>query len=412
MGVFHIFGYTAIAGIILMAIQVLFKKTAFSAVNLLRNWMGSLFIFSGVVKAIDPLGTAYKIAEYFEVLHLDFLNRFSVAFSVGMIVLELVLGVAMIIAWKPKITNIITLLLIIFFCFLTGYTYLSGWDLHKLTFDAANMKVTSCGCFGDFIKLEPKVSFFKDLILLVGCILMMIWTRKIKGIIVGPFWGNIIITLSLVISIWFCLRNYVWNEPIVDFRPYKIGTDIKAASIPGKAPVVEMAFKYKNKKSGEEKVFSLKELPKDMDNWAFVDRSDKILDPGIPAKITGFIVQNENGEEVTESLLNDANYSFWVVTYNINKTNKEGLKNKVNPIMNAALKAGYNVMGLSQNATPAFAKEVGDAYPIFFCDEVPLKTMGRGNPVILLIRNGVIIDKWHWSQLPEFNDIAAKDLKK
>ena len=409
MGIYHIFLYTGIAGIVLTLILTLIRRPENAILDILKNWMGSLFIFSGVVKAIDPLGTAYKISEYFEVLHLTFLEPFCTELSVAMIVLEIVLGVAMIIGWQSRLTYIVTFLLLIFFTFLTGFTYLSGWDLKTLTFDATKMKVTSCGCFGDFIKLEPRLSFIKDLILIVAGLVLIIFSKRIKDVFKNKWIGNGIVIVSTVFTLWFCLRNYVWNEPIVDFRPYKIGVNNKEDRTPKKPPVLEMQFVYKNKKSGKSESFGLKNLPADLaDNWEFVERKDKVLDPGIPAKILDFMIQHQ-GEDITEDILNNPDYSFAVVAYDIHKTKTSAIKDKINPFMEKARLAGYDVFGVSQNADSSFLKANAIKYPFYFGDAVFLKTIGRGNPVILELRDGVIMNKWHWAKFPSWEEVA-KDL--
>src|ERR1700733_10193181 len=126
------------------------KKTFLNTARLI---VGVLFIFSGLIKANDPLGLSYKMQEFFEVWNLHGLNDFTLAFSVIMIVFEIVAGVAILLGWQMKLFSWLLLLLIVFFTFLTGYAYLSG-------------KVRECGCFGDCIPLTAGESFTKDLVLL------------------------------------------------------------------------------------------------------------------------------------------------------------------------------------------------------------------------------------------------------
>ena len=466
-----IFLYTGLAGLGLTLLHFLlnklfkqfFTKQENYLLELIKNWVGALFIFSGIVKAIDPIGTSIKIGEYFEVLHLEFLLPFTLTFSVGMIVAEIVMGAALIVGWQGFITAAFTYLLIIFFTFLTGFTYVSGYcpsilflvisGLVLLTititaflkdpkmrrngifltialgliaflfckfsnqcllcaFSEVNMKVTSCGCFGDFIKLKPKQSFSKDLILLVATLYILFNYVKIKPITNKLWVVNTKILLVAIVSLLFCFRNYKFNEPIVDFRPYKIGVNILEDREVKVAPKVEYIFHYMNKKTGKKNDYKMADLSKITEDDTLLSREDNVLDPGIPAKILDFNIQDSaSGSEITDDILYEPAYSFMIVAWDIDKTNKDAFVKKINPLAVSAQKEGYKVFGISFNATPQFAKELNITYPIYWGDAVFLKTIGRGNPVILLLKEGKIIDKWHWNQLPTFDEIKKKDLK-
>jgi len=462
MTFFDIFLYTGAAGLILTIISRLIVKPESVMVDLIKNWVGSLFIFSGIVKAIDPVGTSIKIGEYFEVLHLTFLEPFTLTFSVGMIVAEIVLGVALIIGWQGFITTALTYLLIIFFTFLTGFTYVSGFcpsmlflfisgivlavitvtafldDKNKrmygiiltialgliaflfckfsnqcllCAFSESNMKVTSCGCFGDFIKLKPLQSFKKDLILLVMTLFLLFNYRKIKPTISQKMFGHVAIVIATIASLWFCFRNYMFNEPIVDFRPYKIGVNIMEDRQVKVAPKVEYIFHYMNKSNGKKMDYTMADLSKITENDTLLSREDKVLDPGIPAKILDFMIQDSaSGSEITDDILYEPAYTFMVVAWDVTKTEKAAFS-KINAVAEQAQKAGYKVFGISYNSTHRFEKEMNIHYPMYWGDAVFLKTIGRGNPLILLLKEGVIVDKWHWNQLPSFNDIKKKDIK-
>ncbi len=465
-----IFLYTGLAGLGLTLLHFLlnklfkqfFTKQENYLLELIKNWVGALFIFSGIVKAIDPVGTSIKIGEYFEVLHLEFLLPFTLTFSVGMIVAEIVMGAALIVGWQGFITAAFTYLLIIFFTFLTGFTYVSGFcpsalflvisGLVLLTititaflkdpkmrrngifltlalgliaflfckfshqcllcaFSEVNMKVTSCGCFGDFIKLKPKQSFTKDLILLVATLYILFNYAKIKPITNKLWLVNTKILLVTIVSLLFCFRNYKFNEPIVDFRPYKIGVNIIEDREVRVAPKVEYIFHYLNKKTGKKYDYKMADLSKITEDDTLLSREDIVLDPGIPAKILDFNIQDSaSGSEITDDILYEPAYSFMIVAWDINKTEKAAFT-KINTVAAQAQKDGYKVFGISYNATHSFEKEMNITYPMYWGDAVFLKTIGRGNPLILLLKEGKIIDKWHWNQLPSYEDIKKKDLK-
>ena len=466
-----IFLYTAIAGLILTILLYLINKPKGVIelyVDFTKNWLGSLFIFSGFVKAIDPIGTGIKIGEYFEVLHLKFLEPYSLEFSIFMIVLEIVLGFALIIGWQRFLTTAISYLMMIFFTFLTGFTYITAYCPSTIFFvlcgivlaiitvtaffqdkkmriygiaatliaagivfafckmsgncllcayDEANMKVTSCGCFGDFIKLKPKQSFIKDLILIVMMIFLLFNYKKIKNTFenIQLKWVSYIaIGLVTIGTFIFCLNNYKWNEPVVDFRPYKIGTNIIEDRKMKKAPIIDYVFTYMNKSTGKKREIKMKDLGTAgltaIDS--FISREEKIIDPGIPAKIMDFAIYDKpGGTEVTEDILQDPAYTFLIISYDIKKAKVEAFDKKINPFVIEANKNGCNSILLSANATEQDIKNLKTEAYLYWGDEVFLKTIGRGNPVILMLKDGVIINKWHWNQLPNFDVVKKAQIK-
>ena len=214
-----------------------------------QSWCGALFLFSGWVKAVDPLGTAYKLHDYFGEFEsvfsgtamsfiaplFPFLDSFGVQLSVATIVFEILLGVMLLIGAKPKFTSWAFLGLILFFTGLTGFTYLTGYVPEGVNFfefskwgeyTATNMKVTDCGCFGDFIKLEPFTSFTKDVFLLIPAFYFLFrskdmhsfFSEKVKNGIIGLTIGGLLL---------YCFSNYIWDIPHADFRPFKVAADIR-----------------------------------------------------------------------------------------------------------------------------------------------------------------------------------------
>ncbi|HEX8314307.1 MAG TPA: MauE/DoxX family redox-associated membrane protein, partial [Flavisolibacter sp.] len=193
-----------------------------TAVRLVQIFVGVLFIISGLVKANDPIGLSYKMQEFFELWNegfaqgsfvrntLQFFHGQSLTLSVIMITLEIVAGVALLVAWKKKAVLWLLLLLIVFFTFLTGYAYLSG-------------KFTNCGCFGDCLPITPFTSFIKDIILLVMIIFLVAGQRFIRTVF-NQRMQIAILSLSLVLSLvlqWYVL-NYL---PLADCLPFKKGNN-------------------------------------------------------------------------------------------------------------------------------------------------------------------------------------------
>ncbi|MCB0509496.1 MAG: DoxX family protein, partial [Bacteroidetes bacterium] len=324
---FKIFGFSFLAGIVISYLKSFKKKPKRWSVEVVTNFLGALFIFSGVVKAIDPLGTSYKMKDYFDAftqfsgISFELFANMSTFLAVFMIVLEIVLGVALIIGFKKKLTLSLTAAIMIFFTVLTGFTYLTGfinpdyYDIntrHELqeagenlaifvAYDKLQMKVTDCGCFGDFLKLEPRISFYKDIFLMLVLIFLAFMNKHIQ-----QFFGNtfswVKIAGTSVFFTLFCFSNYIWGLPLVDFRPYKIGNDINElrVEIPDK---LEYGFVFKNTNTGETKRVLMADYAafKADPEWEFTNEQDNVvLEQGVPATIANFGAYDENGYDLTE----------------------------------------------------------------------------------------------------------------
>lgn len=423
-----IFGFTFLAGVILTFLKSIKQKHTSWIVSILQNFVGSLLIFSGVVKAIDPLGTAYKMKDYFDAFSsftgtsFAWLSNMSVSLAVFMIVFEIVLGVALIIGFKNKLTLAGTTLMMVFFTILTGFTFLTGYinpdfyDLRKRTelkeagekvqvwtsFDERQMKVTDCGCFGDFLKLTPKLSFFKDIFLMIILIVLIVGNKHVK-----PFFGDTFSWVKIggttVAFLLFSLSNFVWGLPIVDFRPYTIGNDINVQRVAQKPAIIQYNFVYKNTASGELKELSQDDLKGfDFTGYEYVDRSEKIIDAGIPAKITNFAAFDADGFDMTDDILENSDYSFWILSKSLNKSHTPAWA-KLNEINKLADEKGLQTFAFMTSSFPdadEFRHINQAAYPFYQADETFIKTVVRANPGLVLLKNGVVLGKWHHRDIP------------
>jgi uncharacterized membrane protein YphA (DoxX/SURF4 family) len=367
------------------------------ALTFSRIFVGVLFIFSGLIKANDPLGFGYKLEEYFDVFHLSWLSPAATGIAIFLCVLEIVLGALLLFGfWSKKVSGGL-LAIIIFFTFLTFVS-------------AAFKVVTSCGCFGDAIPLTPWQSFSKDLVLLVLIIYIYMNRNKIVPLTPDPALqraGIIIVTLS---SALFSLYTYTFL-PILDFLPYKIGASLPdAMKIPEGAPKDEylIMYKLKNKKTNETKEMSDKdylktEIWKD-NNWEIIgDPVQKLIKKGYEAKIKDLTISDASGVDYTKELIENPYYNILVVAYNLNETNT-GAIGELNALT-LDLTEQYNIrtVMLTSNSAQdaeAFSKKHKLFAEIFYADAVPLKSMVRANPGILLLKNGVVINKWSYQSLP------------
>lgn len=441
-------------------------------VNLFRVLVGALFIFSGFVKAVDPLGTSYKNHDYFAAFESlgakplwEWMNSISLELAVIMIVVEMVLGVALLTGWANKFTTWMIFLMTLFFTLLTGFTYLSGYSptpafaifsvvltvlfmisaakfhsslgkkilglsivllivyllmikytnlLFGGSFEEIKMKVTDCGCFGDAIKLKPAETFYKDVVLDIMIFILVIGANYIKPLFKNTV-NNSITIVATVASLLFCFSNYIWGLPLIDFRAYKVGTNLVEARKMQRPEIVESIFTYKNTKTGEQKMLNTEGLKNlDYDVWEYVDRKDSVIDAGIPAPIHDFYIYDEDGVDITDTLLADKNYSLMVVTYKLEEADKDAFSKKLNPLAAQCEKAGINFYTVFSGSIPAdpFRHELQTAYPFYECDPTALKTVIRSNPGLLLLKNGVVINMWHYRHFPTFRELNEKYFSK
>jgi uncharacterized membrane protein YphA (DoxX/SURF4 family) len=462
MTVTRLFLYIGLIALLLTVLRYIFQDYRKIILSFLQNFVGTLFIFSGFVKAVDPMGTSIKMHEYFEAMHIEFFNPISTPLTVAMLVAELTLGVALLVGFKPKITTSLLLLLNVFFLLLTGYTYLSGYEpnnafffvsifafalicagaiiehgairlwtlglgfvivvvtlglmryttsLFTHPFDITKMKVTDCGCFGDFIKLKPWETFYKDVVLTIMAFILAIRYRYIKPALT---WAtrDALTYVVLVGSFFFCLYNFIWSEPVIDFRPYAIGSDLNVNRTVIRPEKKDFIFIYRNKKTGIAREFKTGDmsdpngpLTKNPDDWEFVSRKDIILDEGIPARITNLYIHDQNNDDITDTLLQNPNYSLMVVAPHLDDTHVDAFRDKLNPLAMEADKAHIKFFAVSADDAEAFRHKNQTAYPFYMADETPLKTMMRSNPGLILLRNGVVINKWHYRNIPTWDQL-------
>ncbi|MCX2576249.1 BT_3928 family protein [Pedobacter sandarakinus] len=378
------------------------KKTVLS---FSRFFVGILFVFSGLIKANDPLGFGYKLQEYFEVFHLDFLNPMAAGIAILLCTLEIVLGMLLILGfWSRKVTWGL-LALIVFFTLLTFVS-------------AAFKVVTSCGCFGDAIPLTPWQSFGKDLILLLLIIILFLNRDLIKPIYKKEGTQRNITFLIVLISFGFGL--YTYNVlPVIDFLPYKVGAHIPSLMIipEGEKPdEYEIMYHLKNKKTNDEKDMSDKaylktEIWKD-ENWEIIGEPTKrLVKKGFEPKIKDLNITDASGTDYTKEIIENPYYSLIIVAYDLKNTNKNAI-GKLNAIaINATQQFNIRTVLLTANSAQdaeVFVKENNLFSEVFYADAVPLKSMVRANPGILLLKNGVVVNKWHNHNMPTFDQLSRK----
>ncbi|GAA4321016.1 DoxX family protein [Mucilaginibacter gynuensis] len=369
-----------------------------------RIFVGLLFIFSGLIKANDPLGFSYKLVEYFEVFHTMFLNGYALAIAIFLCALEMLLGFALLIGARAKLVVWGLLLLIIFFAFLTFYS-------------AYFEVVRTCGCFGDAIPLTPWQSFSKDLVLLLLTLVLFFNKNSLKPVL-NKKAGDVALVVAAVISVGVGVYTYNFL-PVLDFLPYKIGNNIpnEMKTPPGAKPdEYEQTYHLKNKATGATKVMTDKEYMKTGiwkdDNWEVVgDPVSRLVKKGFTPKIQDLSIQDAQGNDYTQELLTNPFYNVMIVAYNLDHSDEAAMA-KINAIA-LNLTENYNVRTVlltsasAQNAE-AYSKRLKLFSEIFYADEVPLKSMVRANPGVILLKNGTVINKWHYHTVPTYDELVKK----
>ena len=338
----------AIAAVILtLAIGFGFKKHKSWLMTLLQNFCGLLFIFSGMVKAVDPLGTAYKMEQYFEAFYttfegtwmsfiapmFPFLAKYAVGFSVGMIVFEIVLGLMLLLGMRSKLTAWMFLILVAFFTVLTGFTYLTGYvpaDTNFFEFgqwaefNKNNMQVQDCGCFGDYIKLVPKTSFFKDVFLMFPAFFFLFRHKDMHQLFNAPI-RSILVGLTTVGLLIYCFSNFKWDIPKNDFRPFKKGANIREVreqEEEAMAAVQITAWKIESLATGEQLTVPYDEY---LANYSTKYSKDKykVVDqikgePTIePTKISEFEIRDLRDNDISDDIIYGEGAHFLIVNYQL-----------------------------------------------------------------------------------------------
>ncbi|MFK7833879.1 MAG: BT_3928 family protein [Winogradskyella sp.] len=359
-------------------------------VQISRIFTGILFIISGFIKLNDPLGFSYKLEEYFgaDVLNIDFFIPYALGISVIVVVFEVVLGVFLLIGYKPKFTVWSLLLMIVFFTFLTFYS---------AYFD----KVKDCGCFGDALKLTPWESFTKDIVLLGLILILFFGIRHIKPIFT-KLATTIIALLSFILSLWFGY-HVLSHLPAIDFRAYKIGANFQEGmTTPENAPKAISEYTWTFNVNGEPQEFVTNGSYPKVDG-DYVGVETKLIDEGYIPPIQDFSIESDD-ENLTDYFLEKDNLVM-ITMYNVTKGEPEGVA-KLKAFTDEAIKKGYTVIGLTSSGSEDKAQLKANYnlnFDFYLCDEKVVKTIVRANPGVIILKNGTVVNKAHWNDIEDIN---------
>lgn len=355
-------------------------------VFLSRLVVGGTFVFSGFVKAIDPYGTAYKFEDYFAAFHLEFLSSFTLLFSVALSVVEFLLGVHLLFGSYRKSTPRLIFLLL---CVMTPLT---------LYLAIAN-PISDCGCFGDAVHLSNWATFFKNLVLLGITVFLLYENARLRGLYNREVqWLTGLYSLVFVLFFAYIGINY---QPYLDFRPYKIGVNIPDA-LAASEPQHEFIFIYE--KDGQQQEFSLDSLPSEEEGWSFVDRYEKSVETPRPDEpvIDEFTIYR-GATDITEEIIYDENYHILLLSPDLEKADDSEV-DRINELYDYCVERGYGfacVTASTPQGVETWLENTGAEYPFYFMDKTAIRTIARGNPCVLLLKDGSILRKTSPSQLPD-----------
>jgi len=359
-----------------------------------RLLVGLVFIFSGFVKGIDPLGTAYRLEDYFIAWDAQFMMPLALTLSVLLCTMEFVLGVVVLLNLKPKTNAWILLVVMSFFTLLTLN-------------DAIYNPVPDCGCFGDAIKLTNWQTFYKNVVLMVFALILFGMRKKANDKA-----GNIVAygTASMVALLFISLSIYCYRHlPVIDFMDWKTGNKMYVEN----PQPVKYYLIYRNKESGETREYLSPDYPYNdsvwMTQWEYVDT--RIEDPN---SFKGHDLQiiDSLGSDLTDVIIRNPDYQFILVAWDLESANQKSLSD-VNVLAQKAEAAGLGFVALTSTlpaAVSALSLQLNLQYDFYQADDITLKTMVRANPGLLLLKNGIVIDKWHYNDFPDYESFESRYL--
>ncbi|MGE0078777.1 MAG: BT_3928 family protein [Bacteroidales bacterium] len=360
-----------------------------------RYLIALVFIFSGFVKGVDPLGSAYKFHDYFVAFHLDFLEPLSLLFSFLLGAAELLIGLLLLFGVRLKIAAWGAFLFMLLFTPLT-------------LFLAIFNPVSDCGCFGDAVHLSNWQTFYKNIVFFAASIVLLVYRGNLECTFAK--WKEYFLLVLLIIVAFAPAIHGYQHLPSIDFRPYHVGVNIyNDMTVPEGAPSDEYSTKFSYRKDGIIKEFDESNYPWDDSTWTFVDAKSILVKEGYTAPIHNFTLNTLEGEDITEKFVTASGYSFLVVSSRLDKADVNAFK-KLTDLYYKANEKGYGFIcatATSLDAIRQFTSENAIPFQFVTADEVTLKTIVRSNPGLLLLYNGTIIGKWHWRDFPDVNYVNS-----
>ena len=368
------------------------SKTKNNILLVARIIFGLVFLFSGFVKAVDPLGTAYKISDYLEAFSLTSLDFLAFPAALMLIAAEFTIGFN-----------------ILFNVHLKGTTWVASLFMLVMTpvtlYLAIENPISDCGCFGDAIVMTNWQTFYKNVVLCVILVIIALLQKQTRPWL-SNFGAWVVTILPILIS--FGISIYCYHLlPVLDFRPYKKGANIiEGMQIPEDAPLDKYETTFFYEKDGIEQAFTLENYPAEDSTWTFVRQESKLIEQGYVPPIHDFSILTEDGD-ITDLVLEDAGYTLLVISHKVEKASTKNIKCVKSAIANAR-NLGANVLWLTSSYTDDienFKTQYGITDTFGATDDITLKTIVRSNPGLVLIKDATVIEKWHHNALPSKNKL-------
>lgn len=385
VGFFPDFSWLLLSAIVFPIFAALLFNSFYnkSGLSLCRFLVGALFVFSSFTKGVDPLGTKYKMLDYFIAYDIQWLNELALPLAIIMIMAEFIVGICLMLNLLPRLATLGASLLMLFF---TVTTF----------FDAIYNLVPDCGCFGTAIKMSNWQTFFKNLII-ISILIPLIFNNKTLVNKRVTILGQTLFTIIFMgIFIGFEIYN-VRHLPVIDFMEWKVGKDMKPAETEEPA---EIYLTFKNIETGEEQEYLSPNYPWNdsiwMSQWEFVSQRQEGGNQSL-----GFSILNEDGDDYTDVLYDTENLFVFVAPY-LDELTEKDIK-ECQRIYNYANENGFNYLWIT-SVNPEYVHELQENYymfdEVYYGDELELKTMVRSNPGLMLMNNGVVLDKWSKIDFP------------
>ena len=372
------------------------KKISALLVNLCRLVLALTLILSGFVKAIDPLGTQYKIQDYLSALSMPGLlpDWMTLTMSIVLSALEFSLGIFLLFAIHRRLVSRLTLALMAIMTVISLWLWLAD-------------PISDCGCFGDAVHLTNGQTLLKNLVLLAAALVVSRHALKMVRFISKTNQGIVInyTVVFIVATSVYCL----YDLPLFDFRPYHVGADIrKGMEIPDSAEQPQFETTFIMEKDGVRKEFSLADYPDS--TWTFIDSKTITVSEGYQPPIHDFALERiDTGDDITDEVLADTNYTFLLVAPLLEYASDSNFGN-IDQIYEYSQDHGYGFYGLTssdENGIAHWRDLTGAEYPFCQCDATTLKTIIRSNPGLLLLKNGQVVRKWSHNFLPRAEELTA-----
>ena len=357
-----------------------------------RILIGIVFVFSGFVKGIDPMGTVFRMEDYFVAFGIPWASHFALPLTIILCMLEFVIGFSLLFNLWIKRLSMILLPLMIFFTVLTF-------------FDAAFNIVPDCGCFGDALKLTNLETFLKNIVLMVFVIPIFMQRKKFKSLL--PGWVQVFLVF-LVCVLFAGTSIYSYRHlPLIDFMAWKVGNQVNKVN----TTTVKFYVTYKNKKTGEEMEYLTPNYPWNdsvwMSEWVF--KSQRADDPN-RGQATSLRIEDERGVDNTALVLDNPNLQFLLIAYDLSSTDAKAF-NRILPFYKKAVNNGYSFICVTNSVSSELKKfriANGTAFDYYLADDVVLKTMVRSNPGLILLKGGKVLAKWHYNDFPSYEEVSRK----